>query len=166
MCLLSSLLLVGCNQTTQSTEVKELQWMDLIPEQERTKLSARLEQLKAMPLHDESAPAVVQEYGLQEVGVEQALNNQGIRIGGFIVPLDGDRKTINEFILVPFFGACIHVPPPPANQMIHIKLEQGVPVSYYFDAVMVEGTLEISEFETDGMGVGYRITGAKVAPVG
>lgn len=46
-------------------------------------------------------------------GVNKKLDNQDVRIPGFVVPLEGDAKKITAFLLVPYFGACIHVPPPP-----------------------------------------------------
>lgn len=52
--------------------------------------------------------------------VVPALNGSHVKIPGFVVPLDIDRHKIKEFLLVPYFGACIHVPPPPGNQVIHI----------------------------------------------
>ena len=52
--------------------------------------------------------------------VDPKLNGKKIEIAGFVVPLDMERDNIKEFLLVPYFGACIHVPPPPSNQVIHI----------------------------------------------
>ena len=49
-----------------------------------------------------------------------ALNGIRVEIPGFVVPLDIDRDSVKEFLLVPYFGACIHVPPPPSNQVIHV----------------------------------------------
>ncbi|MDA1332374.1 MAG: DUF3299 domain-containing protein [Proteobacteria bacterium] len=55
------------------------------------------------------------------------MNGKKIRIPGFIVPLEFNKnKTVSQFFLVPFFGACIHVPPPPPNQVIHVTSKKGV----------------------------------------
>jgi hypothetical protein len=93
-----------------------------------------------------------------------ALNGTRVRIAGFLVPLDGIKGQITEFLLVPYFGACIHTPPPPANQIIHVvpakpyKLDQGM------DAVWINGTLETTRAET-GMGnAGYRMKADLVTP--
>jgi uncharacterized protein len=48
------------------------------------------------------------------------LNGQRVRIAGFVVPLDINKSKVKEFLLVPYFGACIHVPPPPSNQAVHV----------------------------------------------
>lgn len=67
---------------------------------------------------------------------------RAIRIPGFIVPLGyDDAQRVTEFFLVPYFGACLHLPPPPPNQMILVRLEDGIPVPRLEDAFWVEGVL-------------------------
>ena len=56
----------------------------------------------------------------------QSLDGKRVHIGGYVVPLDFEATTVKEFLLVPFVGACIHVPPPPANQIVYVKVEQGL----------------------------------------
>ena len=53
--------------------------------------------------------------------VVAALNNRRVRLCGFLVALEGDGKAVSEFLLVPYFGACIHVPPPPSNQIVLVR---------------------------------------------
>ncbi|OED84694.1 hypothetical protein A1QE_12660 [Vibrio breoganii ZF-55] len=89
---------------------------------------------------------------------------ENIRLAGFMVPLEGENGMVTEFILVPFFGACIHVPPPPANQMIVVRYETGIPASYFFDSIVIEGALEMTEFESNGIGIGYQMTATYVGP--
>ena len=62
-----------------------------------------------------AAPAVVPE-----------LDGKRVRIGGYVVPLDFEATNVKEFLLVPFVGACIHVPPPPPNQIIYVKSAKGL----------------------------------------
>ncbi|MBK8162824.1 MAG: DUF3299 domain-containing protein [Gammaproteobacteria bacterium] len=57
----------------------------------------------------------------KEAPVLSALHNQTVKLPGFVVPLEGDGQVVNEFLLVPYYGACIHVPPPPANQIVNVK---------------------------------------------
>ena len=52
------------------------------------------------------------------------LDNRRVSIAGFVVPLDGEREKTREFLLVPYFGACIHAPAPPANQVIHVVVSK------------------------------------------
>ncbi|WP_353496236.1 DUF3299 domain-containing protein [Vibrio chaetopteri] len=68
------------------------------------------------------------------------IGKQG-RLPGFIVPLEFDNLTVTEFILVPTAGACIHTPPPPANQMVVVSFPQGVKFRGLYTPVWVEGTL-------------------------
>jgi len=96
--------------------------------------------------------------------INASLNGARIRIPGFIVPLENQRNQITEFLLVPYFGACIHVPPPPANQIIHIFPVKPLKGLQTMDAVWVSGTLETTSSET-GMGrAGYRMKGEIVVP--
>lgn len=87
-----------------------------------------------------------------------------VRIPGFIVPLEQDAGGLKEFLLVPYFGACIHTPPPPANQMIHVKLQTPAPGFRSMDTIWVSGTLNPTRQSSD-MGVsGYQMNATKVEP--
>ena len=68
-----------------------------------------------------------------------------IKIDGFMVPLDfdyGEALTVEEFVLVPDAGMCIHVPPPPPNQMIFVKLKKPERVRFMYQAILIEGILK------------------------
>lgn len=54
------------------------------------------------------------------------LEGQRVKIPGFMVPLEDDQRLVTEFLLVPTPQACIHVPPPPPNQMVYVKMKNGV----------------------------------------
>lgn len=100
----------------------------------------------------------------EQAPVVPALNGQKIRMAGFLVRLEGDEKHIREFLLVPYFGACVHVPPPPANQVVHVIPDQPVPVGPDMGAVWVSGTLSLAAAKTDLGDAGYRIAAVKVEP--
>ncbi|MGS2723676.1 DUF3299 domain-containing protein [Porticoccus sp. GXU_MW_L64] len=71
-----------------------------------------------------------------------ALNNQQVRIAGFIVPLEfDDNMVVTEFFLVPYFGACIHVPPPPPNQLVYVTMDKGIELEAIYDPFWVSGRL-------------------------
>ena len=94
----------------------------------------------------------------------KTLGGKLVRIAGFVAPLDflgGDQ--LSEFLLVPYFGACIHVPPPPANQIIYVILEKPMGIQV-MDTVMVYGKLEIEKSESDIGDAGYRIKAVAVEP--
>lgn len=90
--------------------------------------------------------------------VVQELSGKRVRIGGYVVPLDFDATKVTEFLLVPFVGACIHVPPPPANQIIYVKSAEGVTLKGEFDPVYVTGTLTTEGQFTGLAETGYSIT--------
>ena len=82
---------------------------------------------------------------------------------GFIVPLDSsDSTTIEEFLLVPYFGACIHVPPPPSNQVIHVVPEKPLKGFQIMDPVTVQGVLAPSHIDTPLGSAGYQMSGKSV----
>ncbi|MDV6327580.1 DUF3299 domain-containing protein [Idiomarina sp. PL1-037] len=89
--------------------------------------------------------------------VVEALDGKKVRIPGYVVQLEGDADNVTEFLLVPYFGACIHVPPPPPNQIIHVKYAEGVPYENTYDAVWIEGTIKVERKEGDLAVVGYQM---------
>jgi len=80
------------------------------------------------------------------------LIGKSIKIPGFAVPLEGDDgfEYIDEFLLVPYFGACIHVPPPPPNQVILVILDKPVHFEVISFAIWVTGILEIGNYFLEG----------------
>ena len=94
----------------------------------------------------DAPPAVVTE-----------LNGKRVKIGGYVVPLDFDATSIKEFLLVPFVGACIHVPPPPANQIIYGTSARGLEVTGPFDPVAVTGPIKTETAFTGLADAGYSI---------
>jgi hypothetical protein len=95
---------------------------------------------------NDQAPRVVTE-----------LNGKRVKIGGYVVPLDFESTTVKEFLLVPFVGACIHVPPPPANQIVYVKTEKGFEIGDTFDPVTVTGTIKTETAFTGIADAGYSI---------
>lgn len=79
--------------------------------------------------------------------VVPALDGQQVRIPGYVVPLDFDGKKVTEFLLVPFVGACIHVPPPPPNQIVHVRFAPGYATAGMFSPVWVEGRMSVGHAE-------------------
>jgi uncharacterized protein len=93
----------------------------------------------------------------------ESLNRTRIRIPGFLVPLEWGDKTLKEFLLVPYFGACIHTPPPPANQIIHVIANPPARGMKAMEAVWVEGVIEVALAETDMGRATYRMQANGVA---
>lgn len=135
-----------------SDDILTLEWLDLIPERERHLVDAM-----GMPQalnHESSAPEQ------SKLGsVRQELNGSMVKIPGFVIPLEGDEKIVTEFLLVPYLGACIHVPPPPPNQIIYVRFKQGAPIQDLWDVVYVIGRLKTETVSHDLAEVGYVIEG-------
>ena len=83
-------------------------------------------------------------------------------LGGYVVPLDFESTRVTEFLLVPFVGACIHVPPPPANQIVYVTSAEGFEVSGLFEPVTVVGTLRTSQASTGIADAGYSLDAESV----
>lgn len=94
--------------------------------------------------------------------VVDGLDGKRIRIPGFVVPLESDGEAIHEFLLVPYFGACIHVPPPPANQLIHVMPDQEIPAAWNMVPVWVSGILTVARFNSELGSAGYQMRGIRV----
>ncbi|WP_146449203.1 DUF3299 domain-containing protein [Vibrio kanaloae] len=142
-------------ETTQTDEsVLTLDWIDLIPELERAQLDSF-----GMPTVDHS-----QESPQQSTlgAVRPELNGSKVKIPGFVIPLEGDENMITEFLLVPYFGACIHVPPPPPNQIIYVKFPQGAPIQQLWDVIYLVGTLKTESISHDLAQTGYLIEGTAI----
>ncbi|KJR25900.1 DUF3299 domain-containing protein, partial [Vibrio parahaemolyticus] len=73
--------------------------------------------------------------------------------------LEGDANKVTEFLLVPYFGACIHVPPPPPNQIIYVKFPKGAPVQELWDVIYVVGTLKTETVSHELAETAYVIQG-------
>lgn len=93
------------------------------------------------------------------------LDGQRVRIPGFIVPLDDSQDEGAEFLLVPYYGACVHTPPPPPNQMAFVTMTGNRSVKLaLFDAVWMEGTLRIVNYDSPYGSVGFTIEGMSMRP--
>ena len=93
------------------------------------------------------------------------LEGKLVRIPGFVVPLDDFQEEGAEFLLVPYYGACVHTPPPPPNQIVMVAMAGRKSVKLnLFDAVWMSGRLKIASVESPYGTVGYQLEGLKVEP--
>ena len=147
---------------TKYSKFEIVEWLDLMPKKDLNALlnppsyieniqegiveDEILNELKSLPksLTDPYQKALV------STDVKKEMNGKTIKIPGFIVPLDfSSKKKIKNFFLVPYFGACIHVPPPPPNQIIFITYNKGISVKELLDPIWVSGTLQTSHHENE-----------------
>ncbi|MEL6979836.1 MAG: DUF3299 domain-containing protein [Pseudomonadota bacterium] len=84
-------------------------------------------------------------------------DDKRVKMAGYLLPLDFSEHGSTEFLLVPFIGACIHVPPPPPNQLVLIKTETPHMPATIFEAVTVTGLFERSMAQTELAESGYKI---------
>jgi hypothetical protein len=95
------------------------------------------------------------------------LDGKLVRIPGFVVPLDDFTEEGAEFLLVPYYGACVHTPPPPPNQIVFVEMNGRKNIKMnLFDAVWMEGILKVSTVESPFGSVGFQLDGLKVLPYG
>jgi hypothetical protein len=149
----------------------ELKWAQLVPPAEQiSALKPKTFFSGSQPAPEDGGPAPppLPEGGFMSVKRKQPGGNQPprvvaeyngkrVKIGGYVVPLDFEATTVKEFLLVPFVGACIHVPPPPANQIVYVKSEKGFEIAGQFDPVWVTGTMRTETAFTGLADAGYTI---------
>lgn len=151
--LLSAVLCAGPNAWAQDAQPPELSWIELSPPVDEEVVR----QYEAGELSDEEATAYVEKLGNIAV---QSLDNSRVRIPGFLVPLNvNEDQSSTELLLVPTFGACIHVPPPPPNQSIFIRFPKGIKVTEAaYTPYWVEGTIKVEKNESEYTAVLYAMT--------
>jgi len=93
----------------------------------------------------------------------ESMNNSRIRIAGFVVPLEYVGDKVTEFLLVPYFGACIHLPPPPPNQVIHVFAKQPITRKQATRPVWTSGVLETSRTDTEFGPAGYQLKAEEIS---
>jgi len=146
-------------------EVRELKWADLIPEgAPPPPPPVPLHDLSQLAdvLSDESGPPAPQQSPAEPV--VEALDGIEARLPGYIVPLDiSEEGRVTEFLLVPYFGACIHVPPPPSNQIVHAYSVLGVKMDELYQPFWIEGTLRVEHASSELAEAGYRMDARKIS---
>ena len=145
-------------------EVRELQWSDLIPEgAPPPPPPVALHDLSQLAdaLAAESGPPAAQQSPAEPV--VEALDGIRARLPGYIVPLEiSEEGRVTEFLLVPYFGACIHVPPPPSNQIVHATSELGVRMDALYQPFWIEGPLRVEHASSELAEAGYRMDAQKI----
>ena len=148
-----------------AAEPRDLAWSEMIPP------DAPAEVPNMKPLHDlsqmsdalaaESAPAAKQD--MPNAPVVQSLDGLSVRLPGYIVPLEvSEEGRTTEFLLVPYFGACIHVPPPPSNQIVHVKSQVGVKLDELYQPYWIEGPMQVKASTSEIADAGYQMEAEKI----
>jgi hypothetical protein len=152
-----------------AAQPRTLAWKDLVPADFRLEeVLAKFQQQSATLMDgDPKADAALKELteAYRNAPVVQALDGQLVRIPGFVVPLDADFKNVRSFLLVPYFGACIHTPPPPPNQIVHVIADKPLRGDDLMnDAIWVTGVLSVKRSATELADAGYVLRAREVKP--
>ncbi len=149
-------------------DVRELSWDDLIPEAEESEqpdvsgLQAAEKLLEDEGWEDDSWEGLLTA-PVYPQGVVDDLDGIQAKLPGFIVPLElADGGKIKEFLLVPYFGACIHYPPPPPNQVVYVILEKPIEVESTWEPIWATGELTTKFRGSDLGAAGYTMAGRKI----
>ncbi|MDE0588558.1 DUF3299 domain-containing protein [Halocynthiibacter sp. C4] len=138
-------------------EVVDLNWDDLLPEGQ----TGLAQSLQGVVQHDQSALASQQP---EATGFRSDWNGKIVRLPGYMVPIEYEGTGVTAFLLVPFIGACVHVPPPPANQLVLVQTNEPYESEGLFEAVNVTGMFGASASSLQIADVGYVISAEKIAP--
>ena len=136
-------------------QFKTVDWIELMPQEDFNALldpPAYLDEIEEGSFEDQISSEVQNamkaasddpyQQALVSTRVIEEFDGQAVRIPGYVVPLVfNDRQTITQFFLVPYFGACIHVPPPPPNQIILVNAPQGIQVEVLYDPFWISGVM-------------------------
>lgn len=141
---------------------RALRWPELIPES-----LAGVPVAPPSPDHSGATPDLTQlsPWGDLEMSalLVPELDGERVTISGFVVPLNLTRDNrVDEFLLVPYFGACVHVPPPPPNQVIFVTSEQGLDAERIYEAWTVTGTLRVEARRSAMADAGYSLAAAGI----
>lgn len=144
----------------------DIKWEDLVPKGWDPASEFKNLDLSKMQDSDPRAMEALEKLkaAMDNAPAETAMNGKKGRIAGFALPLERKGDKVVEFLLVPYFGACIHTPPPPANQIIHAKSAQPLAGVKMMQPIWVHGTLTVQRGETTWGVAGYRLAVDKIAP--
>lgn len=144
--------------------VRDLGWEDLIPKHWNPRAVLDRLGIDALSDSDPRAADVLAKIRADwdRAPVVKSLDGQKVRLPGYVVMLDGDEKGVTEFLLVPYFGACIHLPPPPSSQVVHVFPRRLVPEKVAMFPVWASGTLRTVQADTALGSAGYRMQDAVV----
>lgn len=137
---------------------RELDWLEMMPKAE----------LDAMQRGDSPEVSHDGDQAMAQFGtyntVAQVLGHP-IRLPGYVVPLASTQDgRLNEFLFVPYYGACIHVPPPPPNQIVHVMLSKPIAMPDIYAPFFLAGTLTAQKQQSDLAGSAYTMGDATLRP--
>lgn len=145
-----------------------IEWDELMPEGYEDSLLDLFDspELELIDDYSDRAMELMQQMmqRLSSAPVVNEMDGRMVSIPGFVVPLDSPGGKVRHFFLVPYYGACIHVPPPPSNQIIDVHFEPGTDDDNLYDAILVSGRLTTETYSHDMGTAGYRLEAYSIQP--
>lgn len=154
--LLSAIATAGFARPVSAAKPWEIGWDDLIPP--GVPYAEIIGEGDLDEVNDTWAPV----FDANATKLNEKLDGAFIRMPGFILPLEIGTKGITDFILVPYVGACIHVPPPPPNQLVFARTKTPWPSDELWDPVWVVGTMRTRLQTTKLAQTGYALSVASM----
>ncbi|WXL25751.1 DUF3299 domain-containing protein [Ectopseudomonas mendocina] len=165
-------LLLSCSLAW--ADIPETDWLELMPEADRQALENMPEITHDGAEQDSGfyGPGGLrqQDKGLPDVMYSSktvpAFDGKDVRLGGYPVPLESDSKGNSTlFFLVPYPGACIHVPPPPPNQLVLVRYPKGISLDDIYAPLWVTGKMKIEQVNNELADAAYALDAQNVRPV-
>jgi hypothetical protein len=154
---------ISAAASSKNEAYTEIGWDALIPSDWNPLQAFEGLDLGSLDDNDPRAELAMQQFRKiwDEAPLNRAWHGKAIKIPGYLVPMDfTGQAELKEFLLVPYFGACIHLPPPPANQIIHVTLDKPGKGFQAMDVVIVSGKLLVEKTETEMGRSGYGLKAA------
>ncbi len=144
-----------------SGEYKEVSWDDLMPKGWMPSAPQELEFFEDEAFDNGALGSQLEALPKTEVApVVQSLDEQKLKLPGYIIPIKYNAGSVSEFLLVPYVGACIHTPPPPENQIVYVSLKKPMATNDMWAPVWVSGVMKVKLSMTELATAGYHMTEA------
>ena len=152
---------------TDPNEIQRIDWTDLTPplspeaRQAATELNLRIDQMTDVEVSD-----AMQKIEAEGNSLIAELDDKNVELEGYLVPIDFNVETVTDFVMVPYFGACLHVPAPPPNQTVFVKFREGLAMSdfekNFYSPFKIRGKIKVARTTTELAEVGYQVTASDI----
>ncbi|AWH49731.1 DUF3299 domain-containing protein [Stenotrophomonas sp. SAU14A_NAIMI4_5] len=143
---------------TQAAAEQELDWLQMMPADEL----AALERGDGPEVKHNGNRRMAQFGTFRTV---DTVLDRAVRLPGYVVPLaNASDGRLTEFLFVPYYGACIHVPPPPPNQIVHVRLSRPIDMPDMYSPFFLAGTLRAERVDDDLAGSAYTMADPELRP--
>ena len=149
---------------------RAVDWLDLLPEEDYQAMldmpeishdwgtEAPGDFSNSLRSKDRNMPEV-----MYSTRVVSEMDGQDIELGGYPVPLETDEQgRYISFFLVPYPGACIHVPPPPPNQIVLVNYPAGIAITDIYQPLLLTGKLQVAQTSNELADASYQVQADKV----